>query len=53
MKSSKKLTARQLKALENHKKHHTVKHMAEMRKFMNNGDTFTEAHRKAMKKVGR
>jgi len=49
----KALTARQTAALKRHAVHHTSKHMAEMRKSMRSGKTFTEAHRMAMRKVGR
>ena len=49
----KKLTIRQKNAMQKHKKHHTSKHMAEMRKAMKSGTTFTAAHKLAMKKVGR
>ena len=48
-----KLTKRQTDTLARHKKHHTAKHMAEMRKSMRAGKTFTEAHRVAMRKVGK
>jgi len=47
------LTARQKTTLANHKKHHTPKHMAEMRRLMKAGKTFTAAHKAAMKKVGK
>tara|TARA_Y100001938_G_scaffold88295_1_gene121025 strand:- start:22153 stop:22311 length:159 start_codon:yes stop_codon:yes gene_type:complete len=50
---AKKLTTRQQNALSRHAKHHTAKHMAEMKKSMRSGSTFTEAHKKAMSKVGR
>ena len=50
---AKKLTKRQTDALAKHKKHQTPKHMAEMRKRMKGGATFTAAHKAAMKKVGR
>ena len=36
-----------------HSAHHTKKHMSEMRKAMRAGSTFTAAHKKAMKKVGK
>ena len=52
-KKQKKLTKRQTDTLARHKKHHTAKHMAEMRRLMRAGSTFTDAHKKAMKKVGR
>tara|TARA_R100000654_G_scaffold13879_2_gene30040 strand:+ start:547 stop:744 length:198 start_codon:yes stop_codon:yes gene_type:complete len=48
-----KLTARQQTALDRHAKHHTSKHMAMMRREMRSGSTFTEAHKKAKKKVGK
>ena len=47
------LSKRQKETLSRHKKHHTAKHMAFMRKEMNKGKTFTEAHKLAMKKVGK
>jgi len=47
------LTKRQKDTLSRHKKHHTAKHMAFMRKEMNKGKTFTQAHKLAMKKVGK
>tara|TARA_R100000152_G_C6752703_1_gene176421 strand:- start:358 stop:537 length:180 start_codon:yes stop_codon:yes gene_type:complete len=47
------LTERQEGALARHAKHHTEKHMAEMRKAMSEGKTFTEAHEMAMAKVGK
>tara|TARA_R100001510_G_scaffold47994_1_gene45544 strand:- start:1284 stop:1445 length:162 start_codon:yes stop_codon:yes gene_type:complete len=46
------LTKRQLVTLERHKKHHTNKHMAEMKKAMLAGKTFGQAHKLAQKKVG-
>ena len=46
------LTEKQKNTLAKHKKHHTVKHMAMMRKLMNEGKSFTAAHKMAMKKVG-
>lgn len=52
-KKTKKLTKRQEATLARHKQHHTAKHMTEMRRLMRAGDTFTAAHKKAMKKVGR
>mgnify|MGYP003108383970 CR=1 FL=1 len=47
------LTKRQEDTLKKHKKHHTAKHMAFMRKKMKAGKTFTEAHRLAMRKKGK
>ena len=51
--AAKKLTERQKAALKRHSAHHTKKHMSEMRKAMRAGSTFTAAHKKAMKKVGK
>ena len=48
-----KLTKRQEDALKRHKQHHTAKHMAFMRREMRKGKTFTQAHKDAMKKVGK
>jgi len=50
---AKKLTQRQQNVLKKHSAHHTREHMTEMRKSMRTGKTFTEAHRLAMKKVGK
>ena len=48
-----KLTKRQKAALSRHKKHHTVKHMASMKKLMSEkGMSFSESHKITMKKVG-
>ncbi len=49
----KQLTQRQKDTLKKHSKHHTAKHMTEMRKMMKAGKTFTQAHKGAMKKVGK
>lgn len=49
----KELTKRQKDTLDRHSKHHTSKHMSMMRKLMKSGKTFTEAHKAAMKKVGK
>ncbi|QDP47702.1 hypothetical protein [Marinobacter sp.] len=45
-------TKRVKATLKKHAKHHSKKHMAMMKKDMMNGDTFTQAHKKAIKKVG-
>jgi repressor of nif and glnA expression len=50
---AKKLTKRQTNTLRRHARHHTKKHMKFMRAQMRKGKTFTQAHRLAMKKVGR
>mgnify|MGYP001211592482 CR=1 FL=1 len=49
----KKLTSRQENALARHSEHHTRRHMAEMKKHMKSGKTFTQSHKLAMKKVGK
>ena len=49
----KALTDRQKETLKKHSIHHTAKHMAMMRRLMREGSTFTSAHKKAMKKVGK
>ena len=45
------LTARQKEMLK--KKGHTTKHINEMKSSMKKGKSFTEAHKLAMKKVGK
>ncbi len=45
----KELTPAQKKKLDEHKKHHTAKHMATMRKEMRAGKTFAQAHAIAKK----
>ena len=52
-KKTRTLTTRQENALQRHKEHHTAKHMALMRKLMREGKTFGEAHKIAMKEVGK
>tara|TARA_R100000995_G_scaffold63390_1_gene32745 strand:- start:449 stop:622 length:174 start_codon:yes stop_codon:yes gene_type:complete len=47
------LNARQMKAMRKHSKHHTAKHLRSMARAMKKGRTFTQAHKSAMKKVGR
>jgi len=39
--------------MQRHAEHHTKKHMVEMRRLMKVGKTFSEAHKMAMKKVGK
>ena len=41
------------KVLKKHSKHHTKKHMSVMKKAMKKGKTFNQAHKKAMRKVGK
>jgi len=48
-----KLTQRQKDTLKRHSAHHTQKHMTMMRGLMKQGKTFGEAHKIAMKKVGK
>ena len=48
-----KLTKRQQDTLKKHSVHHTKKHMQFMVNSMKRGTTFTKAHKKAMKKVGK
>jgi len=48
-----KLTERQMEALKRHEEHHTKKHMTMMRKLMREGMSFTQAHKMAMKNVGK
>ena len=43
----------QLKKLMAHAKHHTNKHIQAMTRDMQNGKTFAQAHKNAMKKVGK
>tara|TARA_B100000214_G_scaffold211520_1_gene153628 strand:+ start:1059 stop:1208 length:150 start_codon:yes stop_codon:yes gene_type:complete len=47
------LTKRQKETLSRHSKHHTKKHMTFMKQMMEKGSTFTQAHKQAMKKVGK
>ena len=52
-KTGKKLSDAQNKKLKEHSKHHSSKHMAMMRKDMKSGMSFTAAHKKAQKMVGK
>tara|TARA_R110000823_G_scaffold190355_1_gene322040 strand:+ start:122 stop:274 length:153 start_codon:yes stop_codon:yes gene_type:complete len=49
----KELTKRQKDTLKKHSVHHSSKHMTMMRKLMKDGETFTAAHKKSQKKVGK
>ena len=49
----KKIGKKQKTALKAHSDHHTSKHMSFMRKLIKEGSTFTAAHNKAIKKVGK
>tara|TARA_Y100001937_G_scaffold63345_1_gene86880 strand:- start:279 stop:446 length:168 start_codon:yes stop_codon:yes gene_type:complete len=53
MKKKKELTQRQKDTLKKHSVHHSKKHMAMMRKDMKAGMSFTAAHKKAQKLVGK
>jgi hypothetical protein len=39
--------------MKRHAEHHTEKHMKEMRRLMEEGKSFSEAHKIAMKMVGK
>jgi len=47
------MNAKQKAQLAKHADHHTKKHMTMMRKLMKDGMSFTAAHKKAMKSVGK
>jgi|TARA_R100000081_G_C4719007_1_gene116977 hypothetical protein len=47
------ITKQENKTLNKHKVHHTKKHMRTMRFLMKKGMSFTKAHKKAMKEVGK
>ena len=47
------LTTKQKSVLLKHKKHHSSKHMSLMKKLMNDGKSFTVAHKMAQKEVGK
>tara|TARA_R110002153_G_scaffold29256_4_gene89907 strand:+ start:657 stop:833 length:177 start_codon:yes stop_codon:yes gene_type:complete len=53
LKPMKAITPAQKVKLKQHKKHHTKKHMDMMTKHMKQGKTFTQAHNKAQKVVGK
>ncbi len=48
-----KLTKRQQDTMKKHSKHHSKKHMQYMHNSMRRGATFTQAHKRAMKAVGK
>tara|TARA_B100000963_G_scaffold183008_1_gene159091 strand:- start:1869 stop:2036 length:168 start_codon:yes stop_codon:yes gene_type:complete len=52
-KKKKGLTTRQQNTMKRHSEHHTPGHMKMMRDLMIGGATFSAAHKKAMKKVGK
>ncbi len=47
------LTKRQQESMKKHSQHHTKKHMQYMYNSMRRGATFTQAHKRAMKAVGK
>ena len=47
------LTKRQEDTMKRHSVHHTKKQMDMMRSLMIKGDTFSQAHKKAQRKVGK
>ena len=47
------ISATNKKKLENHKAHHSDKHLKSMRMSLLKGSTFEEAHKKAMRSVGK
>ena len=47
------LTKRQISAMKRHSRHHTKKQLRAMVTAMKKGSTFTNSHKRAMKKVGR
>lgn len=49
----KDLKPRQRKTMNKHAKHHTLKHMRSMATAMKKGATFSQAHTKAMRSVGK
>jgi len=53
MTKRKELTKRQKETMKKHSKHHSKKHMSMMRKEMRAGKTFSAAHKKAQKLVGK
>ena len=57
VKSIKKFTAKlnktQKKAMNKHARHHSLKHMKQMSKDLEDGKTFAQAHSRAMRKVGK
>ena len=50
---TKDLTPRQRKTMNAHARHHSLKHMKAMANAMKKGSTFGQAHKKAMRSVGK
>tara|TARA_R100001443_G_C3312553_1_gene168097 strand:+ start:336 stop:521 length:186 start_codon:yes stop_codon:yes gene_type:complete len=51
--SMKGLNKRQKSAMRRHQAHHTAKHLKAMATAMRSGKTFSQAHKLAMRKVGK
>tara|TARA_E500000318_G_C3440269_1_gene164692 strand:- start:131 stop:313 length:183 start_codon:yes stop_codon:yes gene_type:complete len=49
----KDLTPRQQKTMRSHARHHSLKHMRSMARAIKRGRSFAQAHRSAMKSVGK
>ena len=47
------LTTRQQQDMKKHGKHHTAKHLRDMKQRMSKGASFTKAHKQSQKAVGR
>ena len=47
------LSPRQKKTMRRHSRHHSMKHMRQMASAMKKGRTFSQAHKSAMRKVGK
>ena len=47
------LSTRQKKTMRRHSRHHSMKHMRAMANAMKKGATFTQAHTRAMRSVGK
>ena len=47
------LNKKQMTAMRKHSKHHTAKHLRDMKKRMMKGVSFTAAHKQSTKAVGR
>ena len=47
------LTKRQQQTIKKHSQHHSKRHMEYMRNSMKRGATFTQAHKRAQKAVGK
>ena len=49
----KDLTPRQQRTMRSHARHHSLKHMRSMANAMKKGATFSQAHNRAMRSVGK